>query len=369
MINSVNEFSVIFLIGGLDAGGSERQLLYLCKSLKVQAKVRPIVINWAGTENDFFYNEFIKSNINVVCLGHIHNKLERFFVLKKNILIIKPKVLHSFSFYLNFLATVCCFGTSIRAFGALRSSYNLLKESSSKLSIFINIFFCELLITNSVSAKQEVRNRFWYRFKRIEVLDNHIPIPGQTKFSKLDKRNSNSYLQSLSVGRCDNNKRINLIINIIHKLKESDIPIIHTHLGNGILISELTDLVNRLGIEENFKFVGRVENVEDYMLDSDFLIHTAESEGSPNVVIEAMSLGLVVLTTNSGDLPFLIDNNVDGIIVSGSEIEDLICKKIQVLSLDECERIKIGKRAVMKIKNNFDSIFYCDKVMELYITD
>jgi len=39
--------------------------------------------------------------------------------------------------------------------------------------------------------------------------------------------------------------------------------------------------------------------------------------------MEAMALGLTIVSTNAGGLPYLIDNNVDGILVEKNNSEQL----------------------------------------------
>jgi glycosyltransferase involved in cell wall biosynthesis len=358
--------TVVFLIGGLDAGGSERQLLYLCRSFVNMGKVKPLVINWAGGENDFFYSEFINSKIEVLCLGGISNKINRIFKVREILEKTKPIVLHSFSFYLNSISRFCCIGTSTKSYGSLRSSFYLLKESSSKFSIFFNIYFGGNLVTNSYSAKIELQQVFWFKLKKVSVLINHMPIPSKTKFSSLPNVNLNSNFKSISVGRCDQNKRIDTIINVIWKLRMEGVAITHIHLGSGILIQELINKVKELGIEENFQFLGSVDNVEEFMVNSDFLIHAAETEGSPNVVIEAMSLGLVVIATECGDLPWIINNYVDGIMIQNTALIDSFYRAIFKLTHDEKVRADIGRCAINKIKFSFDAANYSNNALNLY---
>ena len=55
---------------------------------------------------------------------------------------------------------------------------------------------------------------------------------------------------------------------------------------------------------------GKVKNVCDYLLDSDCFILSSVTEGFPNVLIEAMAIGLPSISTNcmSGPLEILNDN-------------------------------------------------------------
>jgi len=55
----------------------------------------------------------------------------------------------------------------------------------------------------------------------------------------------------------------------------------------------------------------------------DIFINTSNIDNSPLSVIEAMALGLPVITTNVGGIPFLIDHKVDGILIDKNAPDDL----------------------------------------------
>jgi glycosyltransferase involved in cell wall biosynthesis len=65
---------------------------------------------------------------------------------------------------------------------------------------------------------------------------------------------------------------------------------------------------------------------------SNIFLNTTNIDNTPISVIEAMALGLFVISTNVGGLPFLLQNYQDGVLVapdSSNDIEDAVIKAVE----------------------------------------
>lgn len=99
-------------------------------------------------------------------------------------------------------------------------------------------------------------------------------------------------------------------------------------LGEGPLTAEWQALTQRLGLADRVRFCGRLSRDEAIrvMSDADVLVHPSLQEGWPTVVIEALSLGMPVVTTNHHGMADMITSEC-GILVRvdspGHLIEDL----------------------------------------------
>lgn len=77
------------------------------------------------------------------------------------------------------------------------------------------------------------------------------------------------------------------------------------------------------GIDDDIEFTGTlskeewIKRSEDY----DIFINTTNFDNTPVSVMEAMALGLPVVSTNVGGMPFLVENNVDGVLVEKENVE------------------------------------------------
>jgi len=108
-------------------------------------------------------------------------------------------------------------------------------------------------------------------------------------------------------------------------------------------------LAQELGIADRVQFTGRLTKREWIGLSSDYdlFINTTNFDNTPVSVIEAMALGLPVVSTNVGGVPYLIANNVDGVLVESGDVEKMI-EKILFLIENSNQAMLIASKARQK---------------------
>jgi colanic acid/amylovoran biosynthesis glycosyltransferase len=99
-------------------------------------------------------------------------------------------------------------------------------------------------------------------------------------------------------------------------LKQKGFKFTYTIIGLG-QNEELLFQRNQLGLNNEVTFIDKVpfEKVEKYLIKSDILLLSSTKEGIANVVIEAMALGVQVVSTDCGGISELIVNKENGYIV------------------------------------------------------
>jgi glycosyltransferase involved in cell wall biosynthesis len=99
--------------------------------------------------------------------------------------------------------------------------------------------------------------------------------------------------------------------------------------------------------------------------DSTFLVHTAEDEGCPNVVMEAMACGRAVVAMDAGDVPYLIENGKTGLIVQrGDETTFAECVSQLLCDHELCCRMGLAARA--KAEREFGLERLVSETLEAY---
>jgi glycosyltransferase involved in cell wall biosynthesis len=116
-------------------------------------------------------------------------------------------------------------------------------------------------------------------------------------------------------------------------------------VGDGPLRGELESLVKTLKVDDLFQFLGPRKDVPELLADSSFLVHTAEDEGCPNVVMEAMACGRATVAMNAGDIGYIVEDGKTGFVVQRGDEATFAERVSRLLSDHElCERMGLAAR-------------------------
>lgn len=101
---------------------------------------------------------------------------------------------------------------------------------------------------------------------------------------------------------------------------------------------------------KNVIFYGSINNPENYLAGADIFIHSSDGEGCSNVILEAMYMGLTIVTTNTGGNLEILDDNA---ITFSYQDYQALYKAISTLINDEKLRKEIGKKSNSIVKERF----------------
>ena len=96
-------------------------------------------------------------------------------------------------------------------------------------------------------------------------------------------------------------------------------------VGAGGERARLERLAREAGIEAGVFFLGALpqRQVADWIAAADLLCLPSHSEGSPNVVVEALASGVPVVATRVGGVPDLVADGVNGLLVPPADAHAL----------------------------------------------
>jgi glycosyltransferase involved in cell wall biosynthesis len=110
-------------------------------------------------------------------------------------------------------------------------------------------------------------------------------------------------------------------------------------------LKEIEQLDQKLNL--NIKFTGKLSKKEWAELSKDYniFINTTNFDNMPLSVIEAMALGLPVVSTNVGGIPYLIKGKSTGILVKPNDTNDMAQAILEVIdNAENREKIIINAR-------------------------
>lgn len=126
-------------------------------------------------------------------------------------------------------------------------------------------------------------------------------------------------------------------------------------VGDGPQHRECENLIKKLGIEEQVRLIGWVENdlIGDLIDNWDLLLFPSDAEGLPNAPLEAMARGVPVLASKVGGLKDVLIDGYNGWFLEGTD-PDAILKSIErVLEADSDEVSTISSNARRTIEDEF----------------
>lgn len=135
-----------------------------------------------------------------------------------------------------------------------------------------------------------------------------------------------------AVGRLSAEKAFNNLIRSVHTLVREGLDVELWIAGDGDARADLENLIDHLGLRDRVKLLG-------FCLDTIALYHAMDvfalsslREGLPNVVLEAMSMGVPVVSTAVAGVPRLIRDGESGLLVPIADVESLSAALRKVVS-------------------------------------
>jgi glycosyltransferase involved in cell wall biosynthesis len=163
----------------------------------------------------------------------------------------------------------------------------------------------------------------------------------------------------LSVGRLSKEKgHADLIRAMVHvRTACVSLPVVLVIVGEGPERAQLEHLSRQLAIGNEVRLVGYRENVSPYYEAADVFALPSYSEGSPNVLLEAMDAGVPIVATAVGGVGEMIRHGEQGLLVPSGDAEELARALITLLSSPGM-RAELSSAARRSLANYTPALYY-----------
>ena len=150
---------------------------------------------------------------------------------------------------------------------------------------------------------------------------------------------------------------------VIHELP--GLPIRLVLLGDGVERDRMEQLASSLRIRERVIFAGHHADTRPFFARANVFVLPSLSEGSPNVLLEAMEAGLPVVSTAVGGVPETVVDEESTLLVQPRDPQVLGTALRRILS-DGPLAVRLAEAAHAKVQEHFRPDHYRKALLDMY---
>lgn len=323
---TTHKVRILFLIGELGYGGSERQLYLLLKHLdKSCFEAHVLVFNHSAIN---MQDKLQQEGINVVflpksCSG-ISRRSRYIYEFTRRL---GPDIIHSWTIHDNPFAGLVgrVAGVPIRI-GSVRGSINLPGFNNlPRLLRWLSLNSVSILTVNARSIAEELR-QIGYPGGQIAILPNCVEILPPLPTPDLNDFGINNQQPLIgTVGNLRLVKNQALFIDALGIVLARFPDVRAVIVGQPIpseeaLQAQLQGRIAALGLCDRVHLLGFRPDVPALMQRFSIFCLTSDSEGTPNTVLEAMAASRPVVASRIGGVPEIVEDGVHGYLVKPGDV-------------------------------------------------
>jgi glycosyltransferase involved in cell wall biosynthesis len=305
-------------------------------------RYQPTVAVWSGHENDTYVPQIRDLGVPLHLFPRTTSRYVKLAKFRRLIGRLAPQVVHSYSFYTNFAAWWATLGSTTIPIGSIRNDFLSERRDSGRVLGRLSARWPAAQICNSSAAEQGVEKHLgFFKPVHIRTVPNGMDIKRFVPNPTLPPKPT-----LLAIGRLHPQKRWDRLLKAMASVAVRGFEFSVRHAGEGPLSLELATQARDLKVNGLIDFLGLRNDIPKLLASSTFLIHTADYEGTPNVVMEAMASGRAVLATDAGDVPRLLEDGKTGFVVRRGDEAALVERMVQLITdRDLCRSMGQAGRA------------------------
>lgn len=334
---------IAFYIGSLAKGGAERVVVNLAEYF-CQTGYRVYIVTKLQEKDEYEISNGITRMIadlteEELSESRIKNFFGRINKLKKIWKEITPDVVVSFIKKNNFMALASAKPLKIPVIVSVRSAPA--REYEGRLFatlVRIMFAFADGVILQTKDAMAYFPG---YIRKKAVILPNSLnPAFIRERFAGERRK------EIVTVGRIDSNKNQRMLVEAFLEIAEEFPEWKCILYGEGSGRGTVETLLQESSYKERVILAGKQGNIQDKIYESSIFVLPSNCEGMPNALIEAMALGLAVISTDCpcGGPKDLIEDGVNGILIPVGDKEALKNALRETMS-DDTWRDRLGSNA------------------------
>lgn len=353
---------VVFLLESMSQGGSERQMLYICKAI-TDAGHSTTILQYSDGD---FYKEMAAGIGTEILKVPSNNKFKKILWMRKMLRKIRPDYVVALVKSASIYAFLASFGMrNIRFILSWRFSNTdiFTKSYNFLLNVFNNKI--KAVICNSYNGVALWKAHRPHDESKVHAIYNIINI--NTQDSSLV--NKSDKIEIIVPARIQKVKNPELLLESLSNVSKKTKDAIHISWygrdeNGGAYRQELSNYVNELGLENTISFYDATSNIYEKIRESDIVALFSSHEGFPNAICEGMLLSKPILMTAVSDYKYMVDDT-NGYLIETVSKEKFVEAFERVSNMNKSQLSEMGKKSFLKGKNLFNNETNSERWAEL----
>lgn len=349
---------IVFFVSSLHAGGAERVATTLASAWAQQGKQVVLVPTYTAKGSCFYP---VHHDVKLVWLadrmGFIGRKLfaplAKWIALRRLIHEVQPDIIVSFLTNVNVNVLLATYGMKEPVIVCERTNPAFSVSAGRVLTFLRRITYPRasqvcLQTHDSVATFQ----RMVPGLRDVVVIPNPLP-PELLATQPVSLVPVAERRRLLAMGRLVPSKRFGWLIRIWSQLA-AEYPDWDLHIwGEGPLRSELTQQIAEAGLQQRVFLPGRTEQPWAELAQADAFVLCSKVEGFPNVMMEAMALGLPCAAVDCPSGPRELSNDGQEALLTPVDDAAALQQSLAQLMQDDVLRNVLGRHAAESVRHRY----------------
>ena len=346
---------ILFYIHSLNKGGAEKVLITIADQLNKDPMYEVVILTDTKDELEYSLPEGLK-RITIDADKNISSSLDRLKAIRKHVMDENPDKVIVFMLSSIIRAAIALKFTGYKIIAAVRSNpYDDYSHGKNRFLLLWCLRDCYKIVCQTKYQADFFGGKLREKctvisnpiFKEFEKKANELAITRKKESGK------NTGGNIVATGRLFDYKNHRLLIDAFADIADDYKDVNVVIYGEGPYRPELEELIESKKLKDRVFLPGDSKHVEQDIADALIYVLPSDTEGLPNALMEAMALGLPVISTDCpcGGPKSIIENDINGILVPVND-KKMMTRSIKRLLDDETARIRLGREARKITKTN-----------------
>ncbi len=344
------KIKIVYIINSLALGGAEKLLLDICQNLdKSKYEIYVCTVNGGGPLLKSFQNANVKlkvfekkSKIGLKVIWQIYKYLKE----------IKPNIVHTHLFGGDTWGRFAAILAQAPIIISTEHNINLDEGWLKKRIKQTFAVFTKKIIAVSAGARDYAIKADKIKPEKIVVIYNGIDL-SKFKFRGYKSVDKNKKINAVVVARLAKQKGHKYLISAMPAIIKKYPNFVLNIIGSGNEEESLKEQAKKLNVSDCIEFWGKKEGLEKILPQMDLLLAPSVWEGLGINILEAQSVGLPVLASNTGGIREIITHKKTGLLFLSKNPESIF-KAVDLLLADPELSEQMVKNAYAKVREKFN---------------